>query len=74
MQEKNKKESKLKWPIQAFFLTFILSGIVSFVSNNGIERLNLILSIVNLFDAETDIVKINIIIINIFFFIHPPHT
>ena len=46
MQEKNKKESKLKWPIQAFFLTFILSGIVSFVSNNGIERLNLILSIV----------------------------
>ena len=46
MQEKNKKESKLKWPIQAFFLTFILSGIVSFVSNNGIERLNLISSIV----------------------------
>ena len=46
MQEKNKKESNLKWPIQAFFLTFILSGIVSFVSNNGIEKLNVVLSVI----------------------------
>ena len=46
MKESNKKESNLKWPIQAFFLTFILSGIVSFVSNNGIEKLNVVLSII----------------------------
>ena len=46
VQEKNKKESNLKWPIQAFFLTFILSGIVSFVSNNGIEKLNVVLSVI----------------------------
>ena len=45
MQEKN-KESNLKWPIQAFFLTFVLSSIVSFISNNGIEKLNIYLSII----------------------------
>ncbi len=46
MQEKNKKESNLKWPIEAFFITFILSGMVSFLSNNGIDRLNIYLSII----------------------------
>ena len=45
MQEKN-KESNLKWPTQAFFLTFVLSSIVSFISNNGIEKLNIYLSII----------------------------
>ena len=45
MQEKN-KESNLKWPIEAFFLTFVLSSIVSFISNNGIEKLNIYLSII----------------------------
>ena len=46
MQEKKNKESNLKWPIQAFFLTFILSGVVSFISNNGIEKLNVFLSVI----------------------------
>ena len=48
MKEKKEKkeESKLKWPLQAFGLTFVLSGIVSFVSNNGIQKLNIFASIV----------------------------
>ena len=46
MQEKKNKESNLKWPIQAFFLTFVLSGVVSFISNNGIEKLNVFLSVI----------------------------
>lgn len=46
MQKKNNKESNLKWPIEAFFLTFFLSSIVSFISNNGIENLNIVLSII----------------------------
>jgi hypothetical protein len=29
-----------------FFITFVLSGIVSFISNNWIEKLNIILSII----------------------------
>ena len=45
MKEK-KEESKLKWPLQAFGLTFVLSGVVSFVSNNGIQKLNIFASII----------------------------
>lgn len=45
MQKKEIEKENKKWVIQAFVITFILSGIVSFVSNNGIERLNIILSI-----------------------------
>lgn len=41
MQEKKNKKSNLKWVVEAFFLTFFLSGIVSFISNNGIEKLNI---------------------------------
>ena len=47
MQEKNnKKKSRLKWPIEAFFLTLILSSLVSLVSNNGVQKLNIFLSII----------------------------
>lgn len=48
MKEKNNKQenSNVKWALQAFFLTFILSGAVSFISNNGIEKLNLFASII----------------------------
>ena len=45
MKEK-KEESKLKWPLQAFGLTFVLSGVVSLVSNNGIQKLNIFASII----------------------------
>ena len=47
MQEKKKKEkSNIKWVIQAFIITFVLSGIVSFISNNGVEKLNIFLSVI----------------------------
>ena len=44
-----KKESNLKWGVEAFILTFILSGIVSFVSNKGINDLNIFVAILILF-------------------------
>ena len=44
-----KKESNTKWVIEAFILTFILSGIVSFVSNKGINDLNIFVAILILF-------------------------
>ena len=48
MKEKNNKQdnSNIKWALQAFVLTFILSGAVSFISNNGIEKLNIFASII----------------------------
>ena len=48
MKEKNNKQenSNIKWALQAFILTFILSGTVSFISNNGIEKLNIFASII----------------------------
>ena len=46
-ESKNKKEnSNMKWPLQAFGLTFVLSGVVSFISNNGVEKLNILASII----------------------------
>lgn len=57
--KKNKKEnSNMKWAIQAFILTFVLSATVSFISNNGIQKLNLFLSI---------LILIFVIFIGIFF-------
>lgn len=48
MKEKNNKQenSNIKWALQSFILTFILSGTVSFLSNNGIEKLNIFASII----------------------------
>ncbi len=57
MQEK-KEKSNTKWAIQAFALTFVLSGFVSFVSNNGVEKLNIFASI---------IILIIVIFVGIFF-------
>lgn len=36
----------MKWALQAFVLTFVLSGLVSFISNNGVEKLNIFSSII----------------------------
>ena len=58
MQEKESKNSNTKWALQAFILTFVLSGMVSFISNNGIEKLNIFASI---------IILIAVILIGIFF-------
>lgn len=44
MQEKKKQKSNIKWALKVFILTFILSSFVSFISNNGIQKLNIIAS------------------------------
>ena len=40
------KESNLKWIIEAFIITFLLSGIISFISQNGITNLNIVPAII----------------------------
>lgn len=40
-----KKESNIKWVIESFIITFILSGTVSFISNKGINNLNIVLAV-----------------------------
>lgn len=42
---KGKDHSKLKWFIEVFIITFILSIVFSFISTNGISNLNLVASI-----------------------------
>ena len=46
VRKEKKKDSNIKWAIQAFVLTFVLSSIVSFISNNGVEKLSLFSSII----------------------------
>ena len=46
MKEKDKikekqKDSNVKWVIEAFTLTFVLSISISYISTNGVEKLNL---------------------------------
>lgn len=41
----NGDESSLKWVIESFILTFILSGISSYVSTNGVSKLNIVAAI-----------------------------
>ena len=40
------KDSNTKWIIEAFIITFILSGIISYISQNGIANLNVIPAII----------------------------
>ena len=40
------KESNAKWIIEAFIITFILSGIISYISQNGIANLNMIPAVI----------------------------
>ena len=40
------KESNTKWIIEAFIITFILSGIISYISQNGIANLNVVPAII----------------------------
>ena len=40
------RESNLKWIIEAFIITFLLSGIISFISQNGITNLNIVPAII----------------------------
>ena len=53
------KESNTKWIIEAFIITFILSGIISYISQNEIANLNMIPAIV---------ILIIVVFLGIFFF------
>lgn len=58
-QQDNKKEhSNMKWVIQSFIITFILSIIFSYVSTNGVSNLSLIPAI---------LILVLVILIGIFF-------
>ena len=43
---KNKDHSKIKWFIQVFITTFILSICFSYISTNGVSNLNLPASLI----------------------------
>ena len=45
-KNKEQEHSKLKWFIQVFITTFILSIIFSYISTNGVSNLNLISSLI----------------------------
>ena len=40
------KDSNSKWIIEAFIITFILSGIISYISSNGVSKLNIVFAII----------------------------
>ncbi len=41
-----KENSNMKWVIESFIITFILSGTISFISSNGVEKLNIIWALI----------------------------
>lgn len=57
-QDKKKEHSNMKWVVQSFIITFILSVIFSYISTNGVSNLSLIPAI---------LILILVIIIGIFF-------
>lgn len=57
-QENKKEHSNMKWVIQSFIITFILSIIFSYISTNGVSNLNLLPAI---------LILVLVIIIGIFF-------
>lgn len=44
--KQKEKNSNIKWVIESFFITFILSGMISYISSNGVEKLNIFWAIV----------------------------
>ncbi|MCI9063495.1 MAG: hypothetical protein HFJ17_02700 [Clostridia bacterium] len=57
MKEK-KDNSHIKWVIESFVITFILSGVISYISANGVSSLNVFWAV---------IILILVIILGIFF-------
>ena len=41
-----KENSNIKWVIESFILTFILSGTISYISSNGVEKLNIVWALI----------------------------
>ena len=44
--KKEKEHSKAKWFIEIFVTTFILSMAFSYISNNGVNNLNMVASVI----------------------------
>ena len=57
-QENKKEHSNMKWVIQSFVITFILSVVFSYVSTNGVSNLSLISAI---------LILVLVILLGIFF-------
>ena len=57
MKEKE-SNSHIKWVIESFILTFVLSGLISYISSNGVSNLNIIWA---------TIILILVILIGVFF-------
>ena len=57
-QENKKEHSNMKWVIQSFIITFVLSVIFSYVSTNGVSSLSLIPAI---------LILVLVILLGIFF-------
>ena len=68
-QENKKEHSNMKWVIQSFVITFILSVIFSYISTNGVSNLSLvpailILVLVSLLGIFFDIIGVAVTVAN----------
>ena len=68
-QENKKEHSNMKWVIQSFVITFILSVIFSYISTNGVANLSLIpailiLVLVILLGIFFDIIGVSVTVAN----------
>lgn len=45
VKKQGKDEDSIKWVIESFALTFILSGVASFISSKGVSKLNIFFAI-----------------------------
>ena len=50
--------SRIKWVIESFILTFVLSGMISYISANGVTNLNIVCAV---------IILVLVILIGVFF-------
>ncbi len=44
--KKKKEESEMNWVIKSVIMTFILSGMISYISSNGVTNLNIFLALI----------------------------
>ncbi len=63
------KESNIKWVIESFVITFILSGLISYISSNGVSKLNIfwaliILALVIIIGILFDILGVAVTVAN----------
>ena len=63
-KNKGTDHSKLKWFIEVFITTFVLSIIFSYISTNGVSNLNLVSSIIILVGIIFDIIGVAVTVAN----------